>query len=186
MGCEQGTLPEVPGCGIILFGHSAKILMGIGFSKKSVREAILQMEHEIVEKEAEIKRLKRKKETAGDLFFKVLAAMCVGVVSIVWVCKESLSYAYLLKLSGAFVVAGLLIYAVYYGNQRLCNYMLNMKILALEALREKQRINIESLKKETKYDETHGIIKRYAQHAVKAEQAEEKEENVVDKIVRLL
>ncbi|KAI5190421.1 hypothetical protein NEMIN01_1045 [Nematocida minor] len=161
--------------------------MGLWFSKKSVREAIIELEEQIKEKEKEIKHLKKNKETAGDLFFKVIAAVSIGALSFLWVCKESISYLHLLKILFLFVLIGMASTFLYYANRRICDYRLNKKIVKLETLRERQRKNIESLKKETKYDETHGIIKRYTKNNSPEETVkEEAVENMVDKIVRLI
>lgn len=162
--------------------------MALWFRKKPLREVIVEVEQEILQKEKELKRLKKNKESAGDLFFKIVSVVIIGGVSVIWVCKESMSYSYLLKILCWFITAGILTGLLYYGNQKISNYRINRKLIALEALREKQRKNIESLKKETKYEETHGIIKRYSRQSTPEEEVpeEKKKESMVDKIVKLL
>ncbi|EIJ87852.1 hypothetical protein NEPAR06_2260 [Nematocida parisii] len=163
--------------------------MGILFSKKSVRQAILELEQQIEEKEKTIKYLKKRKESASDIFFKSITAISIGAISILWVCKETISYLYILRIIALFIILCIVITLLYYGNKRLCNYRLNKNIMVMEVLKEKQRKNIENLKKETKYDETHGIIKRYVKHVTPKEEEEaldRPDETVVDKLVRLI
>ncbi|KAI5160301.1 hypothetical protein NEAUS03_1055 [Nematocida ausubeli] len=161
--------------------------MGISFSKKSVRQAILELEQQIEEQEKEIRAIRRTKESAGDLFFKSLSAILIGAISILWVCKESISYIYTLKIMGAFFLLGTIVALLFYIFQRVYAYRLKKKTVKLERLKERQKRNIENLKKETKYDETHGIIKRYTKHTLPEEDEPVKpDETVVDRLARLI
>lgn len=164
-----------------------KFLMGLCLSKKSARESIMELEQQIKEKEKEIKNIKKNKERAGDFFIKGIVIISIGGISFLWVCKESFSFIFLVKVLFGFFLAGALTGLLYFGAIKTNNYRMNKAIRTLSRIKEKQKENIESLKKETKYEETHEIIRRYNKILNTEESTEERpEENIVDKIVRLI
>lgn len=162
--------------------------MGLCFSKQTARETIIELEQQIEEKEKEIKRIKKNKETAGDRLIKGIAGLSIAAMGFLWVCKESFSFSFLLKVLLVFLGIGAGGSAIYFGKMRMDDFWMRRKVRVLSRLKERQRQSIESLKKETKYEETHEIIRRY-NRSKEAEGEREKatrDENIVDKIVRLL
>ncbi|KAI5187223.1 hypothetical protein NEHOM01_2021 [Nematocida homosporus] len=151
--------------------------------RKSVREIIIELETKIEKEEKEIKSMKQTRNTLDGTVLKLgLLVIFVGC-ALIWICKESVSWSSLVKILILVVIAILVLLLVSYLLNRVYEYRLQKRIKRLQKLKEVQRSNILSLKKETKYDETHHIIEKYERPKVVEE---EKPENVVEKIVSTL
>ncbi|OAG31244.1 hypothetical protein NEDG_01657 [Nematocida displodere] len=158
--------------------------MGLVLGRRSsVREVIQALETTIEHKQKEIKRAKHTSKRLIGFLSKTAILLNLLSVAVVWVCKEAMSFKTLIKGFGAVVALDLSMVVLGGLISRVYGYRVSAKTRALEALKTKQRKNIEDLKRETKYYETHGIIEKYERPVF---QEEEPEEDVVEKIVSFI
>ncbi|KAI5171554.1 hypothetical protein NEFER03_0876 [Nematocida sp. LUAm3] len=159
--------------------------MGNFLSKrKPVREQICLLEKQIEKEEKKIKEMIATSSSFYLHIYKLIGLVSFIGSAIIWVCKESLSYSTIGKIALLAFLINLLLYFITATAKKLYLRGIHKRKAHLRNLRKKQIENIEFLKKETKYDETHNIVQKYRRPGLESE--ETKEENVVEQIVSKL
>lgn len=133
--------------------------------RRTVTQKIREIEKRIEEKEKAIRDMKSRRASVCSFFVKGIvlsSALCGGFI---WVVKETVALR--TTLSALFVALT--------GNAAACFlawiahrwylYRIFKETQQLDTLRDIQSKNIESLKRETKYDETASIIARYQRNS---------------------
>lgn len=158
--------------------------MGIVLGRRcSVRDTIAALEVKIEKKEKRLKELKKTHSSLFGMVCKAVIFLSLFCAASTWIFKETVSLSFILRY--VFLIGALDAALVFLGTvlNKWYAYRVGSATEELETLRAAQVRNIEDLKRETKYYETHGIVKKY-ETSKKAE--EEPEETVVEKMIGAL
>jgi len=155
--------------------------MGIALGRRrNVREVILAHEVKIEETEKRVRSMRKRKIdmcSGAIVCMLFLNAFCILLV---WVFKDVMSMKTIMKSALHVLAFDVILGMCIKLAEKMYEHRIRSNVQKLKQLKEAQRTNIEQLKKQTKYDDTHRIIERHRQAESSKEEAEE---SVVDKIV---